>query len=738
MSESDILEFNLSFRMKSILRQLFLVCFFVAVHLVTAHGQDAKTRSQNNSTSYEDPIKALEEHVGMNLSYPEDALLRGIQGIVYVHFEIDSAGNMMQNSVRSASGLLPSCDREAERVVKTFKKKWMLPFRKMVANRYVFNFPVKFAILDSDQRIDFPRNLLEGPIQTVIIPKTFTAKSFDWPIYKLIGMKEVGGKVSPGDSVSVVGWGAWTYFVQGKNVTGYVSHNAVQITSALDSLSKVVKDQSDAEDELETSLRKFARVDTIYNFSSETAYLSVTANKKEIFVGECTNVELAFNVKESNVLGLQFVDLGSQLASILNKELKIYNCLVIDNHIENIAGIERFNADEKYTSYSIREASYCPTTLQPIRIPSVKLKLLLWKQGLKKIDKVLQFSSAPITIKVKPLPTGLVISEDSALKMVGKFSMEEQVDKTPLIVGKPFFYRIIVKGEGSTFVIKPPKFTYPEMKILLQDILDSDTIINEVARTSKTFVYRVMPMRAGGYDFKDKIIFSFFNPVTGKKETLRSVMKVEVAPGIVTEPIIEIEKFFSKTDFIACDISQSMMIQDYVPSRLHVVKNGLKGFYSSRQQCDVGLIVFGGEAKHVEQDIISCYPGIDSISTNEVKNGTAIGDAIWLATISRKQNTTLARLVIIGDGDNTAGQLLPADAAAYAKKNNVRIYAIGIGNSGIVPYGQDALGRPNMINDTFSDKDLKEIARMTGGEYYWAKNADEVSSYLRRIFKNKQ
>jgi Ca-activated chloride channel family protein len=96
---------------------------------------------------------------------------------------------------------------------------------------------------------------------------------------------------------------------------------------------------------------------------------------------------------------------------------------------------------------------------------------------------------------------------------------------------------------------------------------------------------------------------------------------------------------------------------------------------------------------------------------------------------------TEKKLVIIGDGDNTAGHVSSINAAAEAKKLGIKIYTIGVGTSGVVPYGRDASGKPNMIDKTFTDKQLKEIAAKTGGKYYWAKDAMEVQRILGEIFK---
>jgi Ca-activated chloride channel homolog len=99
-----------------------------------------------------------------------------------------------------------------------------------------------------------------------------------------------------------------------------------------------------------------------------------------------------------------------------------------------------------------------------------------------------------------------------------------------------------------------------------------------------------------------------------------------------------------------------------------------------------------------------------------------------------QSNSPGKKIVLIGDGDNTAGFLTPTAVIEMALKYKVTIYTIGVGTLGLVQYGVDYFGRPQMVDNTFSDKDFKKIALATGGRYYWAKDAGSITSILREIF----
>ena len=66
----------------------------------------------------------------------------------------------------------------------------------------------------------------------------------DWAIYSDSEMNNVLGYTKVGDSVTVLGWSTWLYFIKGRNVSGYISSKALAVNAELDSLAKVLERQS--------------------------------------------------------------------------------------------------------------------------------------------------------------------------------------------------------------------------------------------------------------------------------------------------------------------------------------------------------------------------------------------------------------------------------------------------------------------------------------------------------------
>ncbi len=174
---------------------------------------------------------------------------------------------------------------------------------------------------------------------------------------------------------------------------------------------------------------------------------------------------------------------------------------------------------------------------------------------------------------------------------------------------------------------------------------------------------------------------------------------------------------------LTMDISQSMEIQDFLPNRLEAAKEVALGFVNGRFQDRIGLVTFSGDAKR-GSPLTSDYGLINFLiqesSFEDIESrGTAIGNAILTSVDFLKESASESRvLILLSDGDNTAGNVDPITAAKLAYAYNIKIYVIAIGKEGKVPYGTDFFGRPNYIENTFDETTLKEIAKIGRGNYY--------------------
>jgi len=194
---------------------------------------------------------------------------------------------------------------------------------------------------------------------------------------------------------------------------------------------------------------------------------------------------------------------------------------------------------------------------------------------------------------------------------------------------------------------------------------------------------------------------------------------------------------------LAVDVSGSMAIQDMplgaqMVSRFAAVKAIAGDFVAQRQGDEVGLVLFGTHAYLLTPltfDVATVAKQLDGAAIGLAGRETALGDAIVLAT--KHLSTLPARsrvLVLLTDGVNTAGAVAPLDAAQLAKAAGVRIYTIGIGSAGgetLSVFGAQ-IPAPDQDLDVST---LSSLAQQTGGKFFRAADADQLSSAYQAIDK---
>lgn len=189
---------------------------------------------------------------------------------------------------------------------------------------------------------------------------------------------------------------------------------------------------------------------------------------------------------------------------------------------------------------------------------------------------------------------------------------------------------------------------------------------------------------------------------------------------------------------LVLDISGSMRALDFKPkNRLHVAKETAKSFIEMRKNDRIGLVVFGGEAftqcpLTIDHGVLSSL--LDEIRIGMTEDGTAIGTAIATGVNRLRESTAKSKIIILlTDGDNNAGKIDPPTAAEIAKTLGIKIYTIGVGKGGRVPFpAKDIFGRETIdyVEIPINEELLKQIATTTNGKFFQATDRDE----LKRIY----
>lgn len=190
---------------------------------------------------------------------------------------------------------------------------------------------------------------------------------------------------------------------------------------------------------------------------------------------------------------------------------------------------------------------------------------------------------------------------------------------------------------------------------------------------------------------------------------------------------------------LSIDISGSMRETDMIAgtrqlSRMDVVRKVGSDFIARRAGDRVGLIMFGSQA-YVQTPLTFDHETVQHF-LGEAQIGlagrsTAIGDAIGLGVKRLRDRPEQTRvLILLTDGANSAGVVQPLEAAQVAAANQIRIHTIGVGSE---PRGSVRGSGFRAQRSELDEETLQEIASVTGGQYFRARNVRELEQIYSTI-----
>ena len=220
------------------------------------------------------------------------------------------------------------------------------------------------------------------------------------------------------------------------------------------------------------------------------------------------------------------------------------------------------------------------------------------------------------------------------------------------------------------------------------------------------------------------------------------------------------------TIMLAVDVSLSMRVDDVKPTRLVAAQEAAKLFLRDLpKDIEVGLVTFAGSSQVAQRATLDRASLVVAIDGFQMQMGTAVGNAIvqCLAELFPDQGIDVgemtfgskpplgrsldekdrpppreikpvapgsygpAAIILLSDGRRTTG-VDTLEAAQMAADRGVRIYVIGLGTS----VGDAATPEGIPIYMQLDEPTLREVARMTGGEYHHAGTAET----LRTVYEN--
>ena len=294
---------------------------------------------------------------------------------------------------------------------------------------------------------------------------------------------------------------------------------------------------------------------------AEDAFLSLTLSSDSVYVGEGVTATLAFYVAETNQAELSFHELSQQLSEIL-KRIRPANCWEENFNIEAIQPqTVRLNG-KQYTQYPIYQAAFYPLNTEPIRFPSVGLKMVKYRVarnpsffGRNRQEELKTFYTSPQLVGVRELPPHPLRDQVA----VGQFKLSEQISDTALRTGESFTYTFEVGGEGNISAISAPTPPTGEaFDFYAPSVSQNIRRSNGRVTGTKRFSFSAVPNEAGRYALGDYFEWTYFDPRRARYETLRSDVRMEVTGDSQRNALISANQRDDYYDAIATESNQLM------------------------------------------------------------------------------------------------------------------------------------------------------------------------------------
>jgi len=245
------------------------------------------------------------------------------------------------------------------------------------------------------------------------------------------------------------------------------------------------------------------------------------------------------------------------------------------------------------------------------------------------------------------------------------------------------------------------------------------------------------------------LILALARPQAGKSES-----RIQ-GDGIAIELVLDISGSMEALDFQlnGQDVCRLEAVKHVIGEFVQGSRtSGLKG----RKEDVIGTVAFGGFADSKcpltldHGALLDIVKGLEIPKAIRDRKGrvineqtlseelaTAIGDGVALGVDRLRESKSKSKvLILLTDGDNTAGSVDPREAASIAKELGIKIYSIGIGRSGMVPMPQeDEFGRRVLVPVRFriDENLLREMAEQTGGSYFNASDSEGLANVYRQI-----
>jgi Ca-activated chloride channel family protein len=203
------------------------------------------------------------------------------------------------------------------------------------------------------------------------------------------------------------------------------------------------------------------------------------------------------------------------------------------------------------------------------------------------------------------------------------------------------------------------------------------------------------------------------------------------------------------TIVLLVDTSGSMFAEDVKPTRLEAARQAITRFLERLpDRYRVGMVSFSGEANVVAPPTEDRELVRTSLTYLFPERGTAVGDGLSRAVALGRQavapgtagagaagreDDELVAILMLSDGAQTTGFLSPLDGARRARQARIPVYTIALGTPDGVIELDFGGGVERVIPVPPDPETMRRIARMTGGEFHDAPDAEALGAVYERL-----
>jgi Ca-activated chloride channel family protein len=200
------------------------------------------------------------------------------------------------------------------------------------------------------------------------------------------------------------------------------------------------------------------------------------------------------------------------------------------------------------------------------------------------------------------------------------------------------------------------------------------------------------------------------------------------------------------TVVLAIDTSRSMAADDVRPTRLEAAREAARAFLEQvPERYRVSLVSFSSEAQMVLPPTADREAARQAVAQLRLGSGTALGDAIVRSVQTVRpevaaqggqggqgaappdpESQVPATVLLLSDGEQTAGRATPEQGAALARSLGIPVSTVALGVAPTVVEVPLAGGLRERVTVQPDPQTLRTIAQQTGGRFYEAPDADSL------------